>query len=275
MAKPKKMKLPKILKPKAKKATIIYIFLLPMFGSTIKSLFQGEYLKFAIKLIGFGLILASAKLIDKGLEAEFEYNNKDITLAPKHKYKLYGYIVLLIALYFIAFFATHLNLITAIVSPILGALGAYLYYGKDPYINKLPKDSGVNYERLIKSLDEATQKINHIEKEKDEIEDIELKSAVNKALDRAKDILKTIEEDPKDINIVRKFMVVYLDGIKDVITQYNDIDKELLDSSYKERLKDLLNDASSRFDKELERLKSNEIFDLDVQIDALKEQLKN
>jgi len=70
-------------------------------------------------------------------------------------------------------------------------------------------------------------------------------------------------------------MVVYLDGVKDVISQYNSIDKEVLDYGFRARLIELLIDASSRFEKELQRLKSNEIFDLDVQIDALKEQLKH
>jgi hypothetical protein len=69
-------------------------------------------------------------------------------------------------------------------------------------------------------------------------------------------------------------MVVYLDGIKDVVNKYNSIDKKLLDNSFKERLIELLNSATKRFEEDLERLKSNEIFDLDVQIDSLKQQLK-
>jgi len=70
-------------------------------------------------------------------------------------------------------------------------------------------------------------------------------------------------------------MVVYLDGVKDVIDKYNSIENHIIDDSFRVRLIELLGDASNRFDKELDRLKSNEIFDLDVQIDSLKQQLKD
>jgi len=272
VAKAKKMKIKSIKKPKS--ATIIYIFLIPMFVSTILELFSSHYISFLIKLVGFGMLLGSAKLIDKGLENEFNYNSKKLAIAPKIKYKLFGSIALSLSLLFIALSATHINIINAIFSSIIGGIGAYIYYGKDPSVDKLP-EGDLNYKKIVESLQEAKDKLKDIEKNNNLIEDIEIKEAVNQTINRAYEILNTIEEDPKDLSVIRKFMVVYLDGVKDVVSQYQSVDKNLLDSSYKERLKELLEDASKRFEKELERLKSNEIFDLDVQIDALKEQLKN
>ncbi len=273
MAKPKK----KIIQifDKAPKATILYIFLIPMFVSTALSLYRGEYANFIAKLIGFGLLFGAVKLIDKGLEVEYNYNKATFTQAPKLKYKLFGSITLGIGIAFIGFMVTKLTLINIIFSSILGALGAYLYYGKDPSVDKLPKEEGVNYKKLINDLNEAQKKLDIIDTEKEKVKDKELKIAINKASSKAHDILENIKNDPKDLQVARKFMVVYLDGIKDVISQYNSIDKDVLDNSFRDRLIELLIDASSRFEKELERLKSNEIFDLDVQIDALKEQLKH
>jgi hypothetical protein len=43
----------------------------------------------------------------------------------------------------------------------------------------------------------------------------------------------------------------------------------------RERLYTLLREVQERFDKELERLKANDRFDLDVQIDALRQQIKD
>ena len=272
MAKAKKMKLPSI-KKKAKKAIILYIFLMPMFASTIASLFASDYIRFIAKLIGFGMLFATAKLIDRGLESEFNYNEATLAQAPKIKYKLIGSILLTLSLLYIGLFVTNLNILNTLFSSILGGVGAYIYYGKDPSVDKLPKEGGVNYQKLLKSLSEAREKLKSIDKDKEKIDNIELKSAIDKATKRAHQILNTIEQDPKDINIVRKFMVVYLDGVKDVISQYTNIDKEVLDNSYRDRLIELLEDASVRFEKELERIKSNELFDLDVQIDALKKQL--
>jgi 5-bromo-4-chloroindolyl phosphate hydrolysis protein len=273
MAKAKKMSIKKV--KKAPKATLIYIFLIPMFVSTALSLFNADYANFTAKLVGFLLLIGSSKSIDAGLKQEQEYNSSTFAQAPRRKYKFLGSIGVGVAIAFIGFMVTHLAPINIVFSAVIGGLGAYLYYGKDPSVDKIPKDGGVNYHKLIKDLNEAEDKLDLIKKDKESISDVELKVAIGNTLSKAHDILENIKEDPKDIHIVRKFMVVYLDGIKDVVSQYNSIDKEVLDSSFRDRLIELLIDASARFEEELVRLKSNEVFDLDVQIDALKEQLKH
>jgi len=106
----------------------------------------------------------------------------------------------------------------------------------------------------------------------EKIDDYKLKVAINGAILEAKEILNSIKEEPKEYHKVRKFMVVYLDGVKDVIEKYSEIDKTLLDDSYRDRLVDLLNSATLKFEEELQKLKSEELFDLDVQIDSLKRQ---
>ncbi|HHD74824.1 MAG TPA: hypothetical protein ENL00_03270, partial [Nitratifractor sp.] len=181
---------------------------------------------------------------------------------------------LTITILFLSYIVDGFSLINSIFTSIVGGFGLFAYYGSDPVGNKLPKGSGVNYEKLIKDIKEAQEKLKSIESSRDKIEDLELKSAISKATKRAEDILETIKKDPKDIRIARKFMVVYLDGVKDVIDKYNSIESHTIDDSFRQRLIELLNEASARFDRELDRLKSNEVFDLDVQIDALKQQLK-
>ncbi len=272
MAKAKKMQVEK--REKSATATYLYIFLLPMFLSTVLSLFSANYSSFTLKLIAFFMLLGSIKLIDIGLENEKEYKKSTIAIAPKVKYKLLGTIALTITILFLSYIVDGFSLINSIFTSIVGGFGLFAYYGSDPVGNKLPKGSGVNYEKLIKDIKEAQEKLKSIESSRDKIEDLELKSAISKATKRAEDILETIKKDPKDIRIARKFMVVYLDGVKDVIDKYNSIESHTIDDSFRQRLIELLNEASARFDRELDRLKSNEVFDLDVQIDALKQQLK-
>ena len=255
-------------------ATILYIFLIALFISTAFSLFKAAYIEFTLKLLAFIIFLVSIKLIDKGLEAQKEYENSKIAFAPKFKYKLFGAVLLGLDVFFINSFINHSSLINSLFLTILTILGVIFYYGLDPKVDKIPQASGVNMQKMIKELKEAQEKIDFIKEAQKDIDDLRLKEAINKAAIKAEHILETIKEDPKDIKVARKFIVIYLDGIKDVINQYNNIDKTKLDDSFRVRLIELLELASSKFDKELDRLKSNEIFDLDVQIDALKQQLK-
>jgi len=261
-------------KTKTKGATILYIFVAAMFVSTAISLFKSNYSQLVLKLIGFVMLLGSAKLIDMGLANEQKYNSSKIAYAPKMKYKLFGYILLGVAIFYLNFLVGKIGLVYSLINATIAFVGALMYYGQDPFKDKLPSEDGINYEKLIKELQEAQEKLDSIKKDEEEIKDYALKTAIQEAVGKAQDIIDAIKEDPKDRRVARKFMVIYLDGIKDVISQYKSIDKELLDSSFRERLIELLDSATQRFENDLNRLKSNEIFDLDVQIDSLKKQLK-
>jgi len=69
--------------------------------------------------------------------------------------------------------------------------------------------------------------------------------------------------------------VVYLDGVLDVIHSYNAVEEENIDLETRTRLSELMDEVEVRFNKELQRLKANNQFDLDVNIDTLKEQIKH
>ena len=272
MAKAKKMQIKK--KESKASATYLYLFLVPMFLSTIVSLFSKEYSLFLLKLLSFFMMLGSIKLLDIGLAHEKEYQKATIAYAPKIKYKLLGTIGLTITLFVLSYIVDHFSLINSLFTAAIGGFGLFAYYGTDPIKDKIPQESGLNYKKLLKEIKEAEEKLETIKKSRESVEDSELKEAITVATNKAEDILATIKEDPKDIRIARKFMVVYLDGVKDVINRYNSIEKESLDNSFRQRLVELLHEAAERFDRELDRLKSNEVFNLDVQIDALKQQLK-
>jgi len=257
------------------KAKLLYLFLIPMFISTIITLFHSDYNMFAKKIVAFIIFFAGIKLVDSGLEFDKIYKESKIIKIPFIKHKLLGYFLISLDLGFMDLEIANSGFFNAIVTSVIAFIGLGLYYGIDPMKSKLPKGSSVNVDRFLKELQEAEEKVNYIKNSTNKIDNWELENALKGATHRAEEILKTIKEDPKDIRVARKFMVVYLDGIKDVIDSYNGVDKKHLDSSFTHRLIETLDLASKRFEKELERLKSNEIFDLDVQIDALKEQLKH
>ena len=102
-----------------------------------------------------------------------------------------------------------------------------------------------------------------------------LRDKVDFAIKKADNILDALVDDPKDIRVARKFLVVYLDGISDVIGSYNAVEEEHISEMLRDRLLELMEEVEKRFEKELMRLKANNLFDLDVNIDTLKEQIKH
>lgn len=260
---------------KSKKGTLLYLFLIPLFIAVILALFQMNIQAFLLNSLAFALFFATAKLSTKGFTQELEYLRSPLTKAPKIPYKTIAAFMLGGSTLFTAWIAGGKPFTSALFLGSIATLGYYLYYGFDPKKDKLDNLGDVSAEFVLETIGEAKTKLLNIEKHMDQIEDRLLYGKLNIAMTKAKNILETIQEDPKDIRVARKFLIVYIEGIAKVTDSYVSMDEEDINSETKEKLYRLMEDLDTRFDKELERLKSNNQFDLDVHIDVLKEQIKN
>ena len=254
-------------------AILLYVMLIPAFISTAVSLFGGDYIEFIIKGVSFALMALSAILVSRGISAEVDYEEAVIAKAPL-PYKSAGAILLGLSVFISGFVIAHRSLIETLFVSLLAVAGVVMYYGRDIRADKIPQDMDVNPDILLQSLSEAKSKLKSIENHRDEIEDMSLRTALDRALLRAESIVDTIEENPSAIRMARKFLVVYVEGIEDVMKSYKEVGSDLIDSETRDRLITLLNEAEERFDKELQRLKESDKFELDVQIDALREQMR-
>jgi 5-bromo-4-chloroindolyl phosphate hydrolysis protein len=258
-----------------KLGNFLYIFLAPLFVAIVMSLLMLETKAFIMNIIAFSLFFATARASGMGLKQEQEYYTTTLTKAPKTPYKAIAGILLGGSTLFTASFAGYQTIWIGLFLGIVATIGYFLYYGFDPRTDKLNNIGDISAEFVLETLATARAKLSSIEKNMESIKDNKLNSKLKIAVDRAYEILQNIEEDPKDLRVARKFIIVYIDGIKKVTKSYTEMDEKEINSETKERLYSLLSDVEKRFDKELIRLKKNNQFDLDVHIDVLKEQIKN
>ncbi len=271
-AKPYNPKQP--LKPAYAKGTLLYIFLAPLFLALVLALFQTNITAFMHNTISFFLFLAVAKLAQKGFRQEDAYHASIFTKAPKIPYKMYAALLLGIATFFTAFVSGSEPLAKSLFLALIATLGYYLYYGFDPQKDKLENLGDISAEFVLETINEAKEKLAAIEADTLQIQDVSLKEKIVIALDKARHILQTIQEDPKDIRVARKFLIVYIDGIAKVTHSYTELDEADITEQTKERLHTLMDEVEAKLESELNRLKQNNAFDLDVHIDVLKEQIK-
>lgn len=258
-----------------KKGFLLYLFLIPLFLSVVIALFGMKFITFFLNSVAFLLFFGVLYLSKKGFAQEINYYNARLAKAPKIYYKELAAYLLGIATFYTAFIAGAQPLIESLFYAALSIFGYWLYYGFDPRKDKLENLSDISAQMVIETLTEAHEKIEAIEKSNDRILDRVLHHKIDLALVQAKTILDVIAEDPKDLRSARKFLIVYIDGVAKVTSSYTALNEKEIDTHTKERLLQLMEDVEVRFQKELQRLKSNNEFDLDVHIDVLKEQIKH
>jgi len=266
---------PPVSRWKGNKGWLFYFFLIPLFLSVIFSLFGLNVSAFILNTLAFVMMYTTMLVAKKGFAQEEVYENAKLTKAPKKPYKQIAAIMLAATVFFTAYVAGEKEIFISLFLALLSFTGFWLYYGFDPKKDKLKDFGDISSELVLKTLHETEEKINHLKKDADKIEDRQLSDKVHLAIKKSNNILDALVEDPKDIRVARKFLVVYLDGISDVISSYNEVEEAHISSQTKEKLLTLMDDVEKRFQKELNRLKANNLFDLDVNIDTLKEQIKH
>ena len=253
---------------------LLYLFTAPLFVAMLLALVKTNIQAFVLNAIAFFLFLFVAKLARKGLLQEMQYHNTIFTKAPKTPYKMYAGYLLGISTFFASAIAGGQPLLESVFLALIALLGYYLFYGFDPKEDKLENLGDVSADFVIKTIKQTKEKLFSIQNHLSKVSDISLHNKIKTALSKAKEILNTIQEDPKDIRVARKFLIVYVDGIAKVTQSYVELDEADITAHTKEKLHTLMDDVEEKFDKELTRLKQNNAFDLDVHIDVLKEQIK-
>jgi 5-bromo-4-chloroindolyl phosphate hydrolysis protein len=258
---------------KGKSGNFLYIFLAPIFLATFIDLLSQDIAGFVKNIIAFGLFLATAKVNSIALTKEYEYHSKVLTKAPKIPLKTISALLLGFSTVYSSWVvggSMGLHLFLGLIA----IIGYFLYYGFDPRDDKLENIGDISAEFVLKTLAEARAKLSSIETDMSMINDRELNSKLSIAVTKAYEVLNTIEKDPKDLRVARKFIIVYIDGIKKVTKSYTEMSENEINEDTKSRLSSLLSDVDKRFEKEIIRLKRNNQFDLDVHIDVLQEQIK-
>jgi 5-bromo-4-chloroindolyl phosphate hydrolysis protein len=256
------------------KGTLLYLFLIPLFLAVVLALFQTNIKAFLLSTVSFFLFLAVSKLAKKGFTQEALYHTNTFTKAPKFPYKMYAGYLLGGATFFTSFITGEQPLLKSVFLAFIATVGYYLLYGFDPKKDKLENLGDVSAEFVLETIKEAKTKLSRVEEDMLHIKDTILHSKLQTALTQADHILKTIQEDPKDVRVARKFLTVYIDGIAKVTKSYTELDEADITTETTHRLHTLMDDVETRLGKELSRLKNNNAFDLDVHIDVLKEQIK-
>ena len=225
-------------------------------------------------LAAFGILILAVWLTRDGIKAQLAYEGRKVARRPAIPRKLFGS-----ALTGIGLFAAGLAAGSGLFAPmVFGLLGLILHsfaFGIDPLGDKgMEGIDAFQTQRVARVVDEAEK---HLAAMSDAIlraDDRQLQERVADFQSTAREMFRTVEEDPRDLTAARKYLGVYLLGARDATVKFADIYARNQDQQARADYEALLTDLQDNFAARTERLLRDDREGLDVEIEVLRDRLQ-
>ena len=87
-------------------------------------------------------------------------------------------------------------------------------------------------------------------------------------------MIRTVEEDPRDLTGARKFLGVYLMGARDATVKFVDLYRRSNNKAARASYEDLLGDLEKNFAARTEKMLLDDRSDMDIEIKVLRDRLQ-
>lgn len=239
----------------------------------ILSLGKGPFL-LVVALIAAGLLTLAAWLLREGLRAEAAYNARKVARKPAFPRKMLATALTGVGVGLAAFTGE-----TGVIGSVfygIAAAGLHLAaFGIDPLADK--RMEGIDtfqQDRVAKVVEEAEDHLSVLRGQIETLRDRALTGRVNGFIAAANTMIRTVEEDPRDLTGARKFLGVYLMGAKDATVKFVDLYKRNKDADARTAYESLLTDLEQNFAARTEKMLLDDRSDMDIEIKVLRDRLQ-
>lgn len=234
--------------------------------------FGAEPLGLVLYLAALGDLLLAAWLTREGIKAEEAYNARNIAKRPALPRKMLASVLTGTGLA-IAGIAGH-GVLEAVIFGGLGAALHFFAFGPDPLTDKGAE--GIDQfqsDRVARAVDEAEKYLTAMADAGLRADDREVKHRIDGFQSTARDMFRTIEEDPRDLTAARKFLGTYLAGARDATVKFADLYARTREPQTKYDFIRFLDELEGTFSAKTEKLLSDNRTDLDIEMEVLRDLL--
>ncbi|WP_380057188.1 5-bromo-4-chloroindolyl phosphate hydrolysis family protein [Falsihalocynthiibacter sp. SS001] len=258
-------------KPARAQARVNLLFIAPLPLAFIA--FFREPIEMAASLLAVGLLLFSAWMTREGVAAHQAYDARTVARRPAMPRKLFG-AVLMGAGLATAGFAASAGVVSAVIFGILGAALHIASFGMDPMQDKGTEGiDSFQQDRVARVVEEGERHLKTMTEAIKRTEDRKLIARVEQFKTVARNMFRTVEDDPRDLTAARKYMGVYLMGARDATVKFSEIYNRNHSQKARADYENLLDYLSSNFEARTQKLLENNTGDLDIEIEVLRERL--
>lgn len=227
-----------------------------------------------LNLVALGLLLLAAWLTREGLLAQEAYDARTVARRPAFPRKITGSLLTGLGLGVAGYAATG-GLIEPLVYLVIGAVLHFLSFGPDPMTNKgMEGVDTFQSDRVARAVDEAEDHLTAMTDAMKRAGDRQMIARLEQFQTTARDLFRTVENDPRDLTAARKYLSVYLMGARDATIKFADIYARTGDAQARTDYAALLDDLEQNFAARTEKLLLDDRSDLNIEIDVLRDRLK-
>ena len=226
-------------------------------------------------LVGVAALTLAAWLLRDGLRAQAAYDARKVARRPAIPRKMMATALTGVGITLAAFVGE----VGLIGSVLYGAAAAALHvtaFGIDPLKDK--RMEGVDtfqQDRVARVVDKAEAHLKIMREQIEGLGDRPLEIRVTGFQALARKMIRTVEEDPRDLTSARKFLSVYLEGAKDATIKFVDLYRRQKDASVRTNYEALLTDLENNFAARTEKLMLNDRSNMDIEIKVLRDRLQH
>ncbi len=237
-------------------------------------LIMGLALGLIMGLGGAAVLTLAAWLTRDGLRATAAYEQRKVARKPALPRKMLGS-ALTGAGIAMASLSDDPSVLAAILYGVVAAGLHSAAFGIDPLRDK--RMEGIDtfqQDRVAKVVDEAEAHLASMKDHIGSIGDRHLETRTEQFQAMARRMIRTVEEDPRDLTGARKFLGVYLMGARDAAAKFADLYKRNRDEDARGDFESLLADLEQNFAARTDKMLLDDRSDMDIEIKVLRDRLQ-
>ena len=228
----------------------------------------------ALALIAAALLALSAWLLRDGLRAEAAFNERKIARRPAFPRKIAASLLAGIGIA-LAAIAKSGDLLGGVLFGVITTALHSVAFGIDPLSDKrIEGIDSFQQDRVARVVDEAEEYLSAITDHIAALKNRPLELRVSSFVAEARELIRSVEEDPRDLTSARKFLGVYLMGARDATVKFCDLYRKNNDTEALRDYEALLTDLEGNFAAKTQKLLIEDRTDVDIEIKVLRDRLQ-
>lgn len=251
------------------RVNLLFLAPLPMLWQA----FTSAPAQMALWLVALGLMLFAAWLTREGLIAQEEYDARKVARRPAVPRKILGSLFTGAGLAVAGFAGMGFG--PALLFALLGAGLHFFSFGPDPLANKgMEGLDEFQTDRVAKAVEKAEEHLKTMREAATRAGERQVIDRVDRFQAQVREMIRTVEEDPRDLTGARKFLGVYLMGARDAAIKFADVFSRNQSRDAKSDFMMLLTDLEETFNQKTRSLLLDDHSDLTIEVEVLRERLQ-